>query len=1144
MADTTNITNSSNSVKSSIDQLSSNMKRLVTIQLAQLSKDSAEYADNMDSAYNTQKKLFDLETKHIKQLKEESKIEEERIRIEEKLAKLDKASIASDKAKEQIEKRILELKNKHLESEEDLRKEINKLRKEGLDIDEDDIDSQEELVKYLENRKGILARNVEITKLQSVELRKQIDYYKKHSALAGYIGKKWQDVKKATSSLPKEAFKKLESATRGWISQLAGFYTFGSVLERTKESFRFYRESMWGLGVSLRGANDDLLRIKDNIGAVDQAFKNARVTAAKFGMDTDRVRETMYQLSNKVTFLRKELESGRLVNRFDIDKLEGATEAVTVFARTMRMDVSEAIDMYSESIRKFGLSSKQAFKQMSNLQKSTIAFNTILVDSFNDAKKGFSDFENVAVFADEIGRAMLELQQGTRYWVQDLQMMNTQFNTHINLLIKQGKSQKEALALAKNFQKMLTEPTSQLTKYNVGKELRKDYLKAIESVGPEATKQQKIEAGALALGLATKNEKGQIEYLSKEAENKAESAYWFIEERNKHGRGRDVELTQANYLQEIAAMTSKGMEKSLEYNARFAGAHDATVALGQGIGENLDQTIEITRLMEDLKKNGLDSMADTKEAIRILKSREIDKKYGGLTEDGKATKELMDSFKKSKEGAEWQKAKLEGKTNLTEEQAALKFREDKITAEMKEVEKLLKNETKINEETGKAITSDKGLETNTVDNWRAKILEKVDSINSRLLLATAFMVGGGVLNSLGGLGNLIGGFKSFKAGKMMLEGANAMPKTTPKLPTKVPPNVTGSVGNATSKMNWQTFRNQHMDVNRAEAKRLFNQYNKAPIDKSAEKALAKVSETVAKSTSNVTKSVTAVEKSSKAVSTLSKAGLGSKVLSKAGPLGLLATAGIAGYQLSQGDTKGVARTGASTAGAVIGGALGSLAGPVGTVIGSTAGSFIGDFIADSLIGEDAFDKKATFEDFSRVTNSLGLLPENVDKAIEEYASQVQGLSEDSIKDMKESLKEQYKKTYIESQKANTKNPEAILLRKKLEYGNAKQAELTQAQLQQEKEAYEQLDELGKIITNQENLFKLHDKWFNFQVENEVRRLVSDKSLSDKEKKSMLKNMGKGSATGMIQQTRDASGVVTFKVKGNDVVTATGVGMFD
>ena len=1141
MADTTNITNSTNEVKSSIDKLSSSMKNLVALQMAQLTKSSAEYASNIDDASSSFKKLFDLETKHVKQLREENRIEEERIKIEEKLAKLKKTSLASDKAKEQIEKRISELKSKRLESEEDLQKEINKLRKEGLDIDEDDVTSQEELVKFLENRKGILERNLKITKIQSVELEKQIDFYKKHNALVGALHKKWGNVKKFFSK--ENIFGKLSDATKSWLTQLGSLYSFGRIFEQVKDNINYYRDSMWGLSVSLHGTNDGITRLVGDVAEVNKAFVSASVVAARFGVDSDRVRETMNQLSNKVVFLKKELgETGKLVNRFDASKVGDMTKVMVVFAKTMGMDVSEAVDMYSESIRRFGYSSKQAVKQMSRLQAETLTFNGMLVDFFNSSKKGFNDFENVTVFANEIGRAMAELQQGTRYWVQDLQMMNTQFNTHINLLIKQGKTQKEALALAKNFRKMLTEPTSQLAKYNIGKELRKRYLSAVESAGPNATEQQKREAGALAMGLATKNEKGEVVFENMKMKEIADQLFYLMEIRNKHGRGRDVELTQANIFQDLLGPLKVGTEVAFEYQHGVTKKRDLTVASTQGVGETATEALSMAKLMDELKKYGLENVRDREEAIKLLRTKEFDEFYGGLDEAGKATKELVDSFLKSKESAEWQKAKLEGKTDLTVEQAAMKFREDKIKEAIDGTKEELKNNTKINEENGEIQTDGQGQEHSLMSDIASNVAKIKESIVSKAALGLGAFGASEILS----MASLVAQAAMYK--KLALPNlGKAIPKSIPTkapIPTKVPPNVTGSVGNATSKMNWQTFRSQHMDVNRAEAKRLFNQYNKAPIDKSAEKALAKVSETVAKSTSNVAKSVTAVEKSSKAVSTLSKAGLGSKVLSKAGPLGLLATAGIAGYQLSQGDTKGVARTGASTAGAVIGGALGSLAGPVGTVIGSTAGSFIGDFIADSLVSEDAFDKKATFEDFSRVTNSLGLLPENVDKAIEEYASQVQGLSEDSIKDMKESLKEQYKKTYIESQKANTKNPEAILLRKKLEYGNAKQAELTQAQLQQEKEAYEQLDELGKIITNQENLFKLHDKWFNFQVENEVRRLVSDKSLSDKEKKSMLKNMGRGSATGMIQQTRDASGVVTFKVKGNDVVTATGVGMFD
>ena len=169
---------------------------------------------------------------------------------------------------------------------------------------------------------------------------------------------------------------------------------------------------MWGLSVSLHGTNDSIIRLMGDVNEVNTAFVNASVVAARFGVDSDKVRETMSQLSSKVLFLKRELDdTGKVINRFNPAKVGNMTKVMTVFAKTMGMDVSEAVDMYSESIRRFGNTSGQAIKQMSRLQAETLTFNNMLVDFFDSSKKGFNDFENVTVFANEIGRAMLELQQ-------------------------------------------------------------------------------------------------------------------------------------------------------------------------------------------------------------------------------------------------------------------------------------------------------------------------------------------------------------------------------------------------------------------------------------------------------------------------------------------------------------------------------------------------------------------------------------------------------------------------------------------------------------------------------------------------------------------------------------------------------------
>lgn len=1127
-----------NEVQSSIDKVTSSMKNLVTLQMAQLTKSSAEYASHIDDAADKFKKLFDLETKHIKKLKEANRLEEEKIRIEERLAKLKKMSVASDKAREQIEKRIQDLKSKKIEKEEDLIKEIKKLRKEGLDIDKDEISSQKELIRFLENRKSILIRNVEINKKQEELLEKQVHWYNRLGVAGLALNKKLVTIRREWFSIS-GIVKKVSNATSGWLSQLAGLYSIGRIFEQVKDNVNYYRDSMWGLSVSLHGTNDSIIRLMGDVNEVNTAFVNASVVAARFGVDSDKVRETMSQLSSKVLFLKRELDdTGKVINRFNPAKVGNMTKVMTVFAKTMGMDVSEAVDMYSESIRRFGNTSGQAIKQMSRLQAETLTFNNMLVDFFDSSKKGFNDFENVTVFANEIGRAMLELQQGTRYWVQDLQMMNTQFNAHINLLIKQGKSQKEALAIAKNFQKVVSEPTSQLAKYNVGKELRSTYLKAIEDVGPNATEQQKREAGALAMGLATKNEKGEVVFENRKMQEVADQLYYLMEVRNKHGKGRDVMLTQANIFQEILGGLDIGRKIGFDYQSKFAGKHDLTVASTQGIGETASEALNMDILMSQLKKYGLENVREMSEAIRILREKEFDEVNGGLDSLGKASKKLIDNYLLSKEGLEWQRKHKESET-LSPEEAALKFRESKIKESIDETNETLKQNTKINEKNGEVMTDAQGQESNTISNKASDVRKITESITGKAGLGLAATIGSAVVDVIGTVGSTLFLSRIMKGGLGNIQ-----------IPKGVPQSISGSVGNAVSKISPKSTgafgigetkptlpkATLPKDLSGYDFGKKLNIQNKVEIPKSTIKvdnqwynSLKNSSNTIKTSSETIAKANALTSKSSNVVS---------KVLPKLGRLGSKVAPALAIGSAAYSSYSSVKKF---SEGDIVGALVESYKQipVIGDLIENVA-----NFRKDYL--EKQNNKDSLFEDFNKVTTSIGILPENIDKAIEDYVNQAQGLSEESMEELKKSLKDSYAETYKEAQKADTKNPEAILLRKKLEYGQNNQAVLAEEQIKQEKATYEQLDDIGKVIANQEKMFKLHEDWFGFHVEVETRKLLNDKSFSQDERMTMLKGMMHGSAgISRIEKAVDASGVETWKVMRSKSVTAANkTGMLD
>lgn len=1116
MADnTTNINNSTNSlnkssneVQSSIDKLSTNMKRLVAIQMTQLVKESSEYADNIESAYGSYKKIIDLENKHIIKLREENRIEQEKLKIEEKLAKLEKQAAASDKAKEEFEKRVQELKNKRLDTEEKLLSEINKLRKEGFDIDENEIDSQEELISYLERRKNIFKRNVEISKLQSIELRKQVEFYKKHGVLVGLLNKKWNDIKKAITF--DNILNKSISLTKGWLSQLASFASFGKVFDRVKTAASSYQDNMWGLGQSLKYTNDGLLRTTSLLKDYDDAIRNARITAAKFGTDTDRVLDSMNQLSSKVLFLKKVSETidGKkvFVNRYDYGKVSDITQGMIAFSRAMRMDVSEAIDMYSEAMRKFGMSSTQAMGMMSEMQAQTITFNDILGEN--------------AVFADEVGRAMLEIQQGTRYWVQDLMMLNTQFNSHINLLIKQGKSQKEALALAKSFQRIMTEPTTALTKYNVGKSIKEDYHKAIDEAEKKGlSEEEQVLAGAKSLGMTKKvyYDKGKKlskeeaeylkslgysvtekdEYISESAKSKAETIYGATIRDKKFA----TEKGESDFFAEEASQTSRGVTGNINYWLdRFnKSGWRLEVAQSQGFGENLSEAAELERMLREVKARGWDKEEGLswEKVISRIATEDFDKEYGGL-ENGKASSKLLDSFDKL---TEEEKKRYAGNTK---EEKARKYREEQIKKSIEDKNKS-KEDNRQFDMLGKINDSNKDIK-GSITSEVGKVIQKLTKIEILLGIGLGAQVGNVILSGA----QLYKGFRKTKTAIDAVTTTKNITKITPKTKTAIPnPPSTGSVGNATKKMSFNEWKKGYSGTaNRAEQRKLWKEAKgvKKGISSAVKKgATSSVSGIVAKNAAR----------------------MGGKKIPGAG-----AAMGLAfgADRLASGDKIGAV-------GEVLSGAASTIP-MVGTAI-STAldvGLMAKDVISSLM--SNSKNQEELFKEFSQVAPDMAMLPENIDTAINEYLNNSEGLSQDEISDLKKSLRASYDNAYKESSKSNTKDENALALQKKLDNAKKSQEDLIKQNQLEEKIAYSQLDDLGKLVVNQEKMFDMHKRWFSFQVENEARRILTDNSLDKNQKMSLVRGMSRGAAGfGMVKQSIDASGVTTWKVTGNDVVGA-------
>ena len=1121
-----------NQVKESIEQLQSIMKKSLLIQMSRLSKESSEYADNLSKAYKTQIDINNLQNATVKKLQEENRLDEYNYKIQEKLVRLKKEEKDGIKARIILEEKIKKIKEKSLKNEQEVLEEVKKLREEGLDIDEKSISSQKDLLKCLEHKKNIIARNVKISREQHKILGEQIKKYKEGMTILGKISK-----------ISAETAKSLWSYTKGWIGQLASFYSFGKAFHRSAEHLKAYEDGMWNLGVSLRGNNDDLAELNRNIGEYESAFRKASMTAARFGVENERVREAMSQLTTKVHFLKKEFyegireektlnklynTNGVVANRLDVDKLGQITEMVTVFARTMGMDLSEAIDMYSNSIRKLGMTSKQAIKYMSDVQASAVGFNSILVNSFANANEGFDEFENVAMFANDIGRAMLELQQGTRYWVQDLQMLNTQFNAYINLLIRQGKSQQQALALAKAFQNNLQEPGSDLVKFNIGKELDKRissiYNKA-KKENKDISKEELTLKGAEAMGLA-KVIDGKLQYVDRESKDLAEKVYYLMNER------KDTGFTRAMTLQEMLGGTGLGMMLSFDERKKWS-SKDLTVQMQSlGLAKTREEALDLVRLMQRLEEHGLQYTKDPAELARANAIMDIDDKFGRITKDGKASKELIESYleyEKKNRTNDKVVEELEQQNNLSVEEKALLFRKAKIQELSKQNEEVLKQERKIEENTGKVLVQKDGFESSI----KSDVKSAAEWLQHIYVLLAASLV----LQNLGAFTSVGKGL--FGALKNIPKLKNIIPKFGGKSKLPKTPNVkpSGTIKEATKKVKLTINKqapigNTYRDM--VTGGKQANTFKPTPFAST---------EKLNEAAKNLKNSAKVIEKSSTGIAAKTAGKLGAKTLGKFGvgtdvAMGL----GFAYSRMKGGDTAGAVAEGFSSSAKYIGAAIGTVLAPgIGTIIGGLVGSGVGILTDGVLAIRDwtdkdklSYDEKIkAFEEFNKVSSSMALLPENIDSAIEEYANQIQGLSEKGLDDLKDSIKKQYVEALNEPH--DTKNPEAILLRKKIEYGNANQEKLIKQQLDEEKKAYEQLDEIGKVISNQEKLFKLHDKWFDFAVETEVRNVMMNKDYSERERNMILKGMQRGAAgrnavgDNRIEKSVDASGVETWKV---------------
>jgi phage tail tape-measure protein len=219
---------------------------------------------------------------------------------------------------------------------------------------------------------------------------------------------------------------------------------------------------------------------------------------------------------------------------------------------------------------------------------------------------------------------------------------------------------------------------------------------------------------------------------------------------------------------------------------------------------------------------------------------------------------------------------------------------------------------------------------------------------------------------------------------------------------------------------------------------------------------------------------------------------GAKALLRGSGVGTVITVGMEGYENFAGEkaskrsTKAkVARTGIGAAGALGGAAAGAAIGSVVPVVGTLVGGIVGG-IAGSMLADKANEKL---------------------------------ISDESEGNQSEEEKKRRKQEKYSQEQAH-----------KLQKQQQKEAMIARAVA--EKQAYDQLDDLGKLRKTQEDMYKLQDKWFQFDVESQVRSILDNPDLDNNKKMRRLKGISTGAA-GMQRMTQavDASGMTTLRIIG-------------
>lgn len=572
------------SLNKSIESLNKNLNRLTGLNLfnnAQMNemvratgkmRDYVEEIDEFENDVVKKAKEEELRLKAINALQKK--------RIE--LKKLD--NDIAKKTKE-IQEKAYEIgrKNKSLidKSEETRKKERETLKDEIKDLA-----SQR---KMLQLQRDELEANLKTTETTTKEYEKQLHIQKQQKSILQSLG---NDFKRLGGNI-----KSLASGTIG------RFLSAGMFIEGWKNLYEMSNkvyDSYWKLSIPLQKANTGMWALKDKTEEYSKALREVKFTAAKFGYDIDKIEPMISTLQDKVKYLKKDV-GGKW--EWDIDSLADNAKHIISISKMMNMESDEMVTMLEERVRRFGDTNEIALNSMHEMAAATLTFNEIMGQG--------------SVFTEEVGKHLLELHQNTKYWVQDFGMLNTMFNSHVNLLLKQGKHQKEALAIARQFQEGLQQPPD-LIKWKAGSRLLGDIKNQIKGMTDD------------------------------EAAKKIEQMYGLGEGRGKTlvnaiRNSKNTGYTIANILQEELGGTMGGTQATMDAWKSFMG-FDSTVLKDMGLASSVADAEKIKQLYKDLYSMGFKSSTTIEEAIDKM----VDKEAFANEEDReKRRNELKSLFKEN-----------------------------------------------------------------------------------------------------------------------------------------------------------------------------------------------------------------------------------------------------------------------------------------------------------------------------------------------------------------------------------------------------------------------------------------------------------------------------------------------------------------